>query len=183
MAKSDGLKEKEDLTVTKLKNAFKLIKEERYAAARHVLREIEHHPKAQQMIAYLDGRVEKRKAKPAISKQTIFVVVGVIFLLAGVIFAGWAIPTYLGKFSLADLALVGSGAMDTEDLVFTRAFSYCYYKTNFQGDCERWATNASTHWIERTEVCFLENTGMVMNDAEIQRITACLQRNRVRLPS
>lgn len=171
----------QEINEMKLRNAFKLMKQERYAAARHVLRELPDHPKAQQMLAFMDGKAEKRKPKAAISKWAVLMFFFVVLTIGGAIVGALLFNQYFSQFSLDDLALMGTnGDMGS----FSAVINYCGYSTGFQPNkCLQWPIEVIDGYPEAVDACFAPYSETVyLQDSQINAIRSCLSRYNVPAP-
>jgi hypothetical protein len=171
--KSKNQAPQEELNELKLQNAFRLIKQERYAAARHVLRELPEHPKALKMLAFIEGKSEKRKSKSAISAWGLFIVLFVVFVVGGIILGARFYEDFMSQFTLDELALGASG----DDFGAVSALiNYCSIATNYQRNkCLQWPIELMSEYPEAFEACFApyEET-VVLEDGHVEGIRRCL---------
>src|SRR5688572_30908226 len=147
---------KEEIVEIKLKQAFKLIKEERYGAARHILREFSDNPKAQAMIKLMEGKVEKRRGFSAITPRSV-ILIGVVFSLFLMCFGSCGlIVFYASRYSMDELLVLGAGAFgDGDAAILGPAISYCHISQEWKaGVCQEWPLVVYAQYPAALETCF-----------------------------
>lgn len=175
------LSKDEEVADIKVKNAIKLIKEERYGAARHILRELPDNPKAQQLMSLIEGKTEKRKAPAAISKWGLFMVIFVVIAVTGAIGASLFFNEFLAQFTLGELFTQGAGGdMATYNVVT----DYCLYNTDFKRNtCLQWPIQVISDYYATLGACFAPYIDAYsLSNVDIATIRTCLNRYDVPEP-
>jgi hypothetical protein len=175
------LSPEEEVAEIKLKNAFKLMKEERYTAARLVLRDLHDNPKAEAMLALMEGKIESRKVKPAISKTGVFMMFFMLTCVGGAIIAALLFQEAISQFSLDDLFKAGAGG---EMMVYASLSNYCAISTNMQQHkCLQWPIEVFTDYPTAVEVCIRPySSAAILDKGDVRSIRNCFDRYGVPAP-
>jgi hypothetical protein len=173
----------EEVAEIKLRNAFKLVKEERYGAARHILRQLPDNPKAEKMLAFMEGKTEKRKGPAAISKWGLFITLFVVLAIGGAIGLALFVNSAMEQFTLDELFT--QGMMDDAEMGrYMAVVNYCTISTNMeQNKCLQWPVEVISEYPETLDACFAPYAdARFLDNADMQDIRACLNRYRVPAP-
>lgn len=171
-----------EVTEMKLRNAFKLIKQERYGAARHILRDFPEHPKALKMLEMIEGKSETVKAQGTFSKWGLFITFFVIIAIGGSILGAWLFNAYFSQFSLDQLFGLG---LDGEVSLYSVASNYCLQETDFRGDsCNDWPFTVVDNYPDAATACFSPyRETFYLEPQQLDWIRACLSRNNAPAPN
>jgi hypothetical protein len=176
----------EEVIEIKLKNAFKLMKDGRYGAARQILRDLppDNH-KVVKLLAMMEGKKEKNRGPAAISKWGLFMVVFVVIAVGGAIVAALFLQSYLATFSLDELFTQGLAGASAEDMeTYTTIITFCVTATNTLGvSCTQWPYEVYTEYPDTLDACFAPYRNRYdLNNEEMITIGNCLYRYGVPPP-
>jgi hypothetical protein len=169
---------KEEIVELKLKQAFKLMKDERYGASRHILRQFPDNPKAQAMLKLMEGKVEKRRGFSAITPRSVLTIASVITVM--VLIAGFCglLVYYASRYTLDEWFVLGTGAFgDGDSALLGPAISYCHISQDWKKDvCEEWPLIIYTQHEDALDNCFEPYRGRIFLELdEVLSIRQCLR--------
>jgi hypothetical protein len=170
----------------KLKNAFKLMKDGRYAAARQILRDLPpDNPKVVKLLAMMEGKKEKNRGPAAISTWGLFMVLFVVIVVGGAIVGALFLQSYLATFTLDELFTEGLAGYSEEDMqTYNTVVRFCATATNTQSvACMQWPYVIISEYPDTLNTCFAAyNNRMNLNAEEMRTIGNCLYRYGVPPP-
>jgi hypothetical protein len=171
------LSDDEEVVEIKLKNAFKLMKEQRYGAARHILRELPpDNPKVERLMAMMEGKAEKNKSAGAVSKWAVFMVLLVVIAVGGAIGAALFFQNYLNTFTLDELFTQGLGVDAGDYATINTIVNFCLTATDMKpNSCLQWPSVVMSEYPDTLDVCFAPfNSKYNLSSEDMRTIGNCL---------
>jgi hypothetical protein len=170
----------------KLKNAFKLMKDGRYGAARQILRDLpQDNPKVVKMMAMMEGKKEKNRGPAAVSTWGLFMVIFVVIAVGGAIIAALFFQSYLATFTLDELFTEGLAGYSESDMEsYNTVVNFCATATSTQRvSCMQWPYLIISEYPDTLNACFAPyNNRINLNSEEMRTIGNCLYRYGVPPP-
>lgn len=169
---------KEEILEMKLKQAFKLIKEERYGAAQHILRQFPDNPKAQAMMKMMEGKVEKRKGFAAITPRTVINIAAFFMIIAICMGVCIGMGFYASRYTMEEWALLVMGSFgDGDAAILSPAIVYCHMSQEWKSDvCLEWPLVVYTNHETAFRNCFESyRARWILELEEVLSIRRCLR--------